>query len=335
MKIKERKQDIIRIRNMVQFIFAVFLLYVGWQFYRFVHQFATGGQTEFVVRPSAVDGFLPLSALLGLKKLLVTGVFDRIHPAALVLLLTIILISFLFKKGFCSWLCPVGTISEVLGKWGEKVFGRTFELPKVIDWLLMIPKYLLLVFFIKAIFLDMSIQAVTAFLRSPYNLIADVKMLYFFLDLSVFAMKILVFMAVASVLIKNFWCRYLCPYGALLGLISLISPIKVNRKKEYCIDCKSCTEACLNQIKVHKQQRVDSPECTACLNCISKCPHSEKALSLSIYNRRKLPVKFYPVLLLGVFLVAVMIAKTTGYWETGITNEIYRELIPKAEYFGH
>lgn len=332
---KDWRQNIVKIRNLIQVIFAMFLLYAGWQFYRFVLHFKTGGKTEYVVRPSAVDGFLPLSALLSLKKLIITGVFDSVHPAALVLLLAIILISILFKKGFCSWLCPISTISEALGRFGEMIFGDTFELPKVLDWLLMVPKYLLLAFFIKAVFFDMSIQAVTDFLRSPYNLIVDVKMLYFFLDLSFFTVKVLIFLTVASILIKNFWCRYLCPYGALLGIVSLVSPIKITRKEENCIECGLCTKACPNQVRVHKQERVHSPECDACLNCLKDCPRSDKALNLSVYKWNDLPVALYPVLLLGVFLLIVTIAKMTGHWETGITTEMYKELIPKVKYFNH
>ncbi|SDC80995.1 MULTISPECIES: 4Fe-4S binding protein [unclassified Candidatus Frackibacter] len=327
--------NIVKVRNIVQTIFSLFLLYAGWQFYRFVRYFETGGKTEFVTRPEAVDGFLPISALLALKQLLVAKVFDPLHPAALVIFLTIILISFLFKKGFCSWLCPVGTISEWLGKLGEKLFGRTFELPKVVDWLLMIPKYLILGFFVKVILIDMPIMSVMGFLQSPYNLIADVKMLHFFLDLSSFAIKVLIFLAVASILIKNFWCRYLCPYGALLGVVSLVSPIKVTRNEETCINCGSCTKVCPNQIEVHNQERISSPECNACLNCISNCSQEDETLKLSIYNKLKVSTMTYPVLLLGVFLLMITIAKLTGYWESGITKEMYQQFIPKAEYFNH
>ena len=44
-----------------------------------------------------------------------------------------------------------------------------------------------------------------------------------------------------SMFVQNFWCRYLCPYGALLGLVSLLSPVKIRRDKEACIDCGKCT----------------------------------------------------------------------------------------------
>jgi polyferredoxin len=161
-------------------------------------------------------------------------------------------------------------------------------------------------------------------------------MLKFFLNLSVFAIKVFVFLGVASILIINFWCRYLCQYGALLGLVSLISPIRVSRREENCTDCELCTEACPNQIKVHEKQKIISPECNACLNCINDCPQADKgALGLSFYKIKDLPTKMYPVLFLGVVLLLIFFAKITGHWETGITKEVYKELIPKADYFNH
>ncbi|SJZ57794.1 4Fe-4S binding protein [Selenihalanaerobacter shriftii] len=333
--VKNSVKNIVKVRNIIQASFIILLLYMGWRFYQFIRYFETGGATEFITRPPGVEGFLPISALLGLKQLLEVKVFDPIHPAALVLLLNIILISFLFKKGFCSWICPIGTISEAFGKLGEKIFGRTFELPNIIDWFLMLPKYIILAFFVKTIFLDMSIMAVINFMQSPYNLIADVKMLYFFLDLSPLAIKVLIFLSVASILIKNFWCRYLCPYGALLGIVSVFSPVKVTRNEDRCIDCGKCTKVCPNQIQVHEKEQVVSPECDACLNCISNCPYSEDALSLSIYKKKTLSLIKYSILLIGVFIAIIMIAKITGYWETKIGIEVYKELIPKAEYLNH
>ena len=78
---------------------------------------------------------------------------------------------------------------------------------------------------------------VADFLDSPYNRVADVKMLYFFERISPFALKVVIGLGVASVAIPYFWCRYLCPYGALLGFVSLFSPLKVTRDAAFCIAC--------------------------------------------------------------------------------------------------
>jgi len=77
-------------------------------------------------------------------------------------------------------------------------------------------KYLLLGFFLQAI-LGMSSAAIGSFLDSPYNRVADVKMLKFFTEITPFALGTLIVLAALSVPIRHLWCRYLCPYGGLLG----------------------------------------------------------------------------------------------------------------------
>jgi polyferredoxin len=65
-------------------------------------------------------------------------------------------------------------------------------------------------------------------------------MLLFFTEISRTAAITLIVLAALSVVIRNFWCRYLCPYGALLGLVSWASPQRVVRDGS-CTDCKACT----------------------------------------------------------------------------------------------
>ena len=60
--------------------------------------------------------------------------------------------SLVFGKVFCSWLCPVGLISEALGDLGDRIFKRRLRLPAVLDWPLRYVKYLLLGFFVYVIF---------------------------------------------------------------------------------------------------------------------------------------------------------------------------------------
>ena len=90
----------------------------------------------------------------------------------------------------------------------------------------------------------MSLEAIIAFQRAPYNLVADGKMLLFFLAPSGLAAGVLLFLVLVSFFVRNFWCRYLCPYGALLGLLAFMSPVKVKRVAETCIDCQKCEKVC-------------------------------------------------------------------------------------------
>ena len=117
-------------------------------------------------------------------------------------------------------------------------------------------------------------------MHSPYGAIADVRMLNFFRDLGETAAIVLAVLVVASVLVQNFWCRYLCPYGALLGMASLLSPLRIRRSESACIDCAKCAKACPSALPVDKLISIKSAECTGCMECVAVCP-SEGALQLA------------------------------------------------------
>lgn len=318
--------DLVKIRNAIQICFSFFMFFLGVKLYFFAQHFLTDGATDYVVRPAGVDGFLPISALMSLKLWLSTGIIDPHHPAALVILLSILATSFIFKKSFCSWLCPVGTISEGTYRLGKVIIGKNFKLPKILDILLMSLKYFILLFFVFAI-LQMNSFVIATFLKSSYNKVADIKMMYFFLNMSFTTAITLAVLFFLSIFIKNFWCRYLCPYGALLGIISFITPFKVNRNDDLCVNCKKCDMVCPNSISVSSKTRVCSIECTSCLNCVNSCP-KHGALTISSTNRRfSLPVKLYPLFILTVFFGIILIGKLTGNWHSIVTYEEYHLLI--------
>jgi polyferredoxin len=70
---------------------------------------------------------------MNLKYFLATGHVPSIHPAAMFLLIAFLAISFLFRKALCGWLCPIGTLSEGLWKFGRKMLKRNWVFPRWID----------------------------------------------------------------------------------------------------------------------------------------------------------------------------------------------------------
>jgi Fe-S-cluster-containing hydrogenase component 2 len=153
-------------------------------------------------------------------------------------------------------------------------------------------------------------------------------MLYFFERLSPLALKVLVGLGVASVVIPYFWCRYLCPYGALLGFVSLLSPLKVTRDAESCIDCSRCTKACPAHLPVERLTRVSSDECVGCLSCVAACPVT-RALRVETpapWRRAVRPAAF-AALVVGLFVGGVLLARVTGTWHNVIADEEYAHRI--------
>jgi len=265
-----------------------------------------------VPRPAGAEGWLPIAGLMNTKYFLLTGHVPAIHPAGMVLFMAFMVMSLLLKKAFCSWLCPIGTLSEHLWKFGRRILGRNLQLPRWLDIPLRGLKYLLgfFVFEIGA----MSAEAIHDFMSTPYGMIADVKMLNFFRDIGQTAAIIIVLLVLLSMLVQNFWCRCLCPYGALLGLASLFSPAKIRRDTEACIDCGKCSRVCPSHLPVDQLVQIRFVECTACMMCVAACP-AEDALQFSLAPRHApTPAERWRQRTIRPAAVAAVLACTSLVW---------------------
>ena len=120
-------------RRSFQGAFLLLNLWLGTKFYFWVRQFEVGVIDANLRRPGGVEGWLPIAGLMNLKYWILSGEIPPVHPAAVFLLLTFLATSFLFRKAFCSWLCPIGTISEYLWRAGKKLFRWNFQLPCWLD----------------------------------------------------------------------------------------------------------------------------------------------------------------------------------------------------------
>jgi polyferredoxin len=328
-----KRRPIRFVRMGVQIGFSLFLLYVGYRFFQFYLHFESLGVKPYVERPAAVEGFLPISALLGLKLWLFTGIFDKIHPAGLVLFTFFVGSGFIFRKSFCSWICPIGTLSEWTARLGKLLLKRHFDLPRWLSSPMLSLKYLLLLFFLKMIIIDMPLYFVWDFLHTPYNKVSDIKMLLFFLNIGGFALKLVLVVFTLSLFFPNFWCRFLCPYGALIGLGSIFGLTKVKRNEDTCIDCRQCTKVCPQRIKVHEKKAVLTPDCTACMSCVEACPVKD-TLNMTV-AKKKVNKWVIPAVFFSLFFIFILIAQLTGNWKTSITYQEFMELIPNAESIGH
>jgi len=332
------------IRRIVQWLFVALNGWLGIQFLLWVRFCERGGTGLSVPRPAGAEGWLPIAGLMNTKYFFLTGRVPAIHPAAMVLFIAFMLMSLLLKKAFCSWLCPVGTLSEQLWKLGRRIFGRNLHPPKWVDIPLRGLKYLLLGFFVFLIG-AMSAEAIHDFMSTPYGLVADVKMLNFFRDIGQTAAIVIGLLVLLSMLIQNFWCRYLCPYGALLGITSLLSPVKVRRDAEACIDCGKCARACPSSLAVDQLVQIRSVECTACMACVAACP-ADSALQFSLvprkaatpaerWRRRALSPISVAAVLACIFLGLVVLAKASGHWQTYLPRDVYVDLVSHAREAGH
>ena len=326
-----RGYRVFRVRLAVQAFFAALCAASGWRFARFVHA-AQAGADALPARPAGVEGFLPISGLMGALDWLYRGTLNTIHPAATVLLLLFLAVAVLFRKAFCSWICPVGFLSDALSRLGRRLFRRNFRPWRWVDLPLRGLKHVLLGFFVWVI-VRMDPVELRAFLESPYNRMADVKMYLFFARASVTTLVVLGVLAVVSVFIQGAWCRYLCPYGALLGFFSWFSPVRIRRNERSCTDCGLCDRACPAWLPVSRSRSVSDALCTGCLDCIASCPVRD---TLTIGTaRRRVPVVTFAALLLAFFVAGYGAARMTGHWDNHLSAAEYRDSIRHVDSFGH
>ena len=324
-----RPAERLPLRRLTQLGFVIGAALTGIQFARFVAFLSAATPVAAAQRPPEVDAWLPISSFMSLVYLIRTGIANTVHPAGLVLFTLILFLAFTMRRGFCSWVCPLGTPSEYAHLAGRRLFRRNARMPKPLDIALRSIKFLLLAFFI-AMICRMSVEELRGFIHSPYNRICDLNMYALFAHPSTTTLSVVVALLLLSLLFKNFACRYLCPYGALLGLASIPSPTAVRRDAARCTRCEACSRACPSGIAVQDRSTVRSPECTACFGCVTACPqpgalrmglpHSKKSLSLSIYG----------LITVAAFLFASQTFRAFGYWDSDTPCDLYRRLSAKV-----
>jgi polyferredoxin len=333
MNFSRTSKHIASLRLISQSLFASFCLVVGLQFYQF-YLWATGVADRVAVpRPSAVEAFLPLGALVSLKRLVLSREYDTIHPAGLTIFLAALFLGLFLRKGFCGWICPVGFASNLAEKIGRKL-RILLTVPAWIDLPLLSLKYLLLATFSWLILWKMDLGELSSFHYSTYNMISDAKMLHFFLEPSLLAGSIMLLLVALSFVVKNLWCRYLCPYGALLGLLAIFSPFQVKRNRYQCIDCKRCEAVCPASIEITARQTVRNGECIGCLECLPVCPRKD-CLTLSLPGRVTAPPLLLPALIVGSFLLFWLVARLSGHWQSQVPLETFQHYYQQIQSIGH
>jgi len=328
--VPERGTGVQKLRFRAQLFSLGINVWIGVQFYLWVRYIESHGAAWHVPRPPGVEGWLPIGSLVSLRYWWETGIVDDIHPSGLIILVVILATAFLFKKGFCSWVCPVGFVSELIGDIADKLWGRRLCPPRWLDYPLRSLKYLLLAFFLWAVLIAMTPSSIKAFVYSDYNIVTDILMLRFFTDISMLVLGVIAALFLLSFVVRGFWCRYLCPYGALLGLVSFVSPTRIRRNAQTCIDCSSCRKVCPAFIKVDRVNEVVSDECTGCMACVDVCPVKATLEVKAVFRRKAVPAIKWAAALLVVFWVTLLGFKLFGSWENGVTDRQYMERIDRA-----
>jgi len=247
----------------------------------------------------------------------------------------------LFSKLFCGYICPVGTLSEWMGKLGDKLRIK-INVSESFDSSLRALKYMLL--FVTFYF---TLTSSELFCKKfdPYYAVAsgfgsDVVLWY--------AIAAIFILIAGSILFRLFWCKYLCPFGALTNIfryfwwfagiavlflllsltgieIPFIYPLLalicagyileivhmkkvkpaltyISRNTETCTSCNLCTKNCPQEIDVAKMDKVTHIDCNFCGDCLYACPE-KNTLQINKRNMLWLPGGVLAVLIIAGLLM--------------------------------
>lgn len=335
---KNLEAPIQKYRYIIQILFVILVVWIGIEFHLFIKYLESNGTTPFYERPPGVDSFLPISSLMSIYYWILSGTLHHAHPAGVFILIAVITLSWIFGKSFCSWICPIGTLSEYIADFGDnvqkKLFKKIYKIPRWLDYPLRSLKYLIFGFFAYAIF-TMSSAALKEFLDGSYNIVSDVKMYSFFAEISRFSIIVITVLFVLSIFIRGFWCRYLCPYGALVGILSLLSVNKIKRNTDACTNCGKCSLVCPSRIKVDKVKTVISDECTTCMACVDACPINDTLILQNVVTKKRVPKKIVAYGIILIFLVITGIGVLTGNWQNDISQEEYLQHYQRLDRIDH
>ena len=132
-------------------------------------------------------------------------------------------------------------------------------------------------------------------------------------------LAVLVIALAGSLVYDRFFCKYACPMGAFLGLISKVSIFKVRRNTETCIDCKACDKACPVNVTVSEVETVTSPECIDCGECVTACPVAD-TLAVSARGKKGLSPVAAGAFAVGTFAVLVAGATVTDNFDWTVAS---------------
>ncbi|WP_186429055.1 4Fe-4S binding protein [Clostridium sp. BSD9I1] len=252
-------------KNKWKWVIAIFFL-IFTPIAGVMHQIKGGGPSG---SPST-DALCPFGGMETLYSLIANGNYiKKIEPSSLILLGATLLITIVIGRAFCGYICPLGTIQTLLNKLAKKLKIKQVKPHGKVDKVLRYVKYIVLF-----LILFITYKSGELILRpyDPWAVFMHLGSGTEIFEEFLIGFIILIAILLSSMFIERAWCRYLCPLGATLALLTPLSIFKVRRSDSKCIGCKACTKNCSMGLNVHSQEIASKTECISCGECVSSCP---------------------------------------------------------------
>jgi polyferredoxin len=172
-------------------------------------------------------------------------------------------------RKFCGYICPIGTLQEVLFSLRSKKYRRLKRVPFFYEYK-----------FRKLIYIIMGLTVVLVLIgKSPlYMLFCPVQTIGIIPNIFITGILIWLIIIIGSLFTERFWCRYLCPMAALMNLFQMLSKLfgfkrlMIKRNLEKCVDCCNCIKNCPMNIDLQQSEYIIDLNCIHCMKCAASCP---------------------------------------------------------------
>lgn len=270
-------------------------------------------------------------AFMGLKTIIeaITGsiapTISAIFPVLLLILSTV-----LFGRIFCGWLCAFGALGDFFYALGKRVFRIKFKMPKKADGVLKYLKYIILLALVFTWVAEITLPE--GF--SPWDAFGELNSLPPALGytLSHFlpGTVLLVLILIASMFVERFFCRYLCPMGAVFSIFSKLKVLNIKKPRTDCGKCRICTRSCAMGIALYEKDSVSAGECIGCMQCIEACPRKNVRLSVQSRDLSPLLAAVAAFSVIGVYSSANIRISQPGEGIEVLNNGDLTTVSPKA-----
>lgn len=201
--------------------------------------------------------------------------------AQLITIFVIFLVTAVWGRFFCGFLCSFGTFQELFFAMRKKVLPKKWTTPPRFEHVFQYLKYVVLVF-IAVYFWIMALPMDSSF--SPwgvFGMLISGNLSVVATAVKTIGFALLLVFLIGSLFIERFFCRYFCPLGALFTMVSGKRCYQIRRDESACTNCGLCERNCGMRVPILKKNAVSSGDCIDCMQCVSMCPKQCLSTNLS------------------------------------------------------
>jgi polyferredoxin len=222
------------------------------------------------LKGASLHAICPVGGVVTIYQYITAGTFvQKVHEASFYLMIIVFITAIIAGPIFCGWVCPFGSFQEWISHIGKKIFRKKYNhmISKRLDSMLRYLRYGVLIW----VLVMTAVSATLVFAAyDPYYALFN----FWTGEVAITGFIALGLVIVLSLFVERPFCKYACPYGALLGITNLFRIFSIRRNQHTCISCGKCNSACPMNIEVSTKSKVRDHQCISCLACTSEaaCP---------------------------------------------------------------